>query len=78
MAIDHMEPDRAPAPAPGVDGVDTAALDVAVADLRAGLPLWLALSLKERIALLRAARRRVGEEAEGMVAAGCAAQGVTS
>ena len=57
-------------------GVDTAALDAAVADLRAGLPSWLALPLQERIALLRAARRRVGEEAEGIVTAGCAAQGV--
>jgi acyl-CoA reductase-like NAD-dependent aldehyde dehydrogenase len=56
--------------------VDTAALDAAVADLRAGLPSWLALSLPERVALLRAARRRVGEEAEGVVAAGCAAQGL--
>jgi acyl-CoA reductase-like NAD-dependent aldehyde dehydrogenase len=56
--------------------VDTAALDTAVADLRAGLPSWVDLALEERIALLRVARRRVGEEAEGMVAAGCAAQGV--
>jgi acyl-CoA reductase-like NAD-dependent aldehyde dehydrogenase len=51
-------------------------LDAAVADLRAGLPSWLALPLQERIALLRLARRRVGEEAEGIVAAGCAAQGL--
>jgi acyl-CoA reductase-like NAD-dependent aldehyde dehydrogenase len=55
-------------------GVDTAALDAAVADLRAGLPSWVDLPLEERIALLRATRRRVGAEAEGIVAAGSAAQ----
>ena len=76
MALDHVEASRVVAPAPGVTGADTAALDAAVADLRAGLPSWLALPLQERIALLRAARQRVGQEAEDIVAAGCAAQGV--
>jgi hypothetical protein len=61
---------------PTVPAVDTAALDAAVRDLRAGLPSWVDLPLGERIALLRAARRRVGEEAAGIVAAGCAAQGI--
>lgn len=76
MAVHPVHADFVPSS--GVPGVDTAALDAAVADLRAGLPSWLALSFSERIALLRAARRRVGEEAPGVVAAGCAAQGVTA
>jgi len=76
MTMPPVEANRGPTSAPRVVGVDTAALDAAVADLRAGLPSWLALPLKDRIALLRAARRRVGQEAEGIVAAGCAAQGV--
>lgn len=66
MAIHHVEPDRVPAPAPGMAVVDTAALDAAVADPRTGLPSWLAPRLKERIALLRAGPRRVGQEAEGI------------
>jgi acyl-CoA reductase-like NAD-dependent aldehyde dehydrogenase len=71
-----VEPKRAPAS--GAVVVDSAALDAAVADLRAGLPSWLALPLQERVALLRSTRRRVGEEAEGIVAAGCAAQGLAA
>jgi acyl-CoA reductase-like NAD-dependent aldehyde dehydrogenase len=55
---------------------DTEPLNLAVAELRAGLPGWLAAPLAEKIALLRRVRHRVGEEAPGMVAAGCAAQGV--
>jgi acyl-CoA reductase-like NAD-dependent aldehyde dehydrogenase len=58
-------------------GFDTTALDAAVADLRAGVSSWVGLPLEERIALVRATRRRVGEEAEGVVAAGCAAQGLS-
>ncbi len=56
--------------------VDGAGLDVVVAELRAGLPTWVSLPLAQRIALLRAARRRVGQEADGIVSAGCAAQGI--
>lgn len=72
MAIGSLESGGG---SPAAAGVDAVALDAAVADLRAGLPSWVELPLKERIALLRAARRRLGEEAEGMVAAGCSAQG---
>ncbi len=57
--------------------VDRAALDRAVADLRSGLPTWVGLPLVERIALLRGVRRRLGREADGIVAAGCAAQGIS-
>jgi acyl-CoA reductase-like NAD-dependent aldehyde dehydrogenase len=56
--------------------VDRAGLDAVVADLRAGLPTWVSLPLAERIELLRVARGRVGREADGIVAAGCAAQGI--
>jgi acyl-CoA reductase-like NAD-dependent aldehyde dehydrogenase len=76
MASQSLEANRQGESARTGAALDTAALDAAVADLRAGLPSWVDLPLEERIELLRVARRRVGEEAEGIVAAGCAAQGV--
>ena len=76
MASQSLDANRRGSSARTGSVLDSAALDAAVADLRAGLPSWVDLPLEERIALLRVARRRVGEEAEGMVAAGCAAQGL--
>ena len=76
MASQSLDTNRQSESARTGSALDTAALDAAVADLRAGLPSWVDLPLEERIELLRVARRRVGEEAEGIVAAGCAAQGV--
>jgi acyl-CoA reductase-like NAD-dependent aldehyde dehydrogenase len=51
------------------------AVDVAVRDLREALPGWLETPLAEKIHLLESARHRLGDEAEGMVEAACAAQG---
>jgi acyl-CoA reductase-like NAD-dependent aldehyde dehydrogenase len=48
--------------------LDTVALDVAVADLRAGQPSWAALPLAEKIALLDGLRPKILAEAESMVA----------
>ena len=76
MASQSLETDRQ-SESRGGDAVDTATLDAAVADLRAGLPSWVDLPVEERIAVVRATRRRAGQEAEGIVAAGCAAQGVS-
>jgi acyl-CoA reductase-like NAD-dependent aldehyde dehydrogenase len=60
---------------PSVPALGPAALDASVADLRAGLPTWLTLPLAEKIHLLKSAWHRLGDEAEGMVEAACAAQG---
>jgi acyl-CoA reductase-like NAD-dependent aldehyde dehydrogenase len=76
MASQSLDTDRQGAPARTGSALDTAALDAAVADLRAGLPSWVDLPLEERIEVVRATRRRAGQEADGIVAAGCAAQGV--
>ena len=50
-------------------------IDVAIRDLQEALPGWLETPLAEKIQLLESARHRLGEEAEGMVEAACAAQG---
>jgi acyl-CoA reductase-like NAD-dependent aldehyde dehydrogenase len=48
--------------------LDTAALDQAVADLRAGQPTWAALPLADKISLLDGLRPKILLEAESMVA----------
>ena len=54
---------------------DLESLDVAIRDLKEGLPSWLETPLPAKIRLLESVRHRLGEEAEGMVAAACDAQG---
>ncbi len=49
--------------------LDTAALDQALEDLHAGAPSWVALPLKEKVALLEALPQRVLDLAPAMVAA---------
>jgi hypothetical protein len=56
--------------------VDHAALDRAVADLRAGSSEWAGLALAEKIGLLDRLKPRVMAEAEGMVAATQRAKGI--
>lgn len=56
--------------------VDQAALDRAVADLRASASEWAGLALAEKIAMLDRLKPRVMAEAEGMVAATQRAKGI--
>ncbi|WP_405009132.1 aldehyde dehydrogenase family protein [Kitasatospora sp. NBC_01539] len=55
--------------------VDTALLDRAVAELRAGAPSWSATPLAERIALLERMMPRIADGAAEMAAAGAHAKG---
>ncbi len=57
-------------------GVDGAALDAAVGKVRAGLPSWVALPVVEKAGLVHRLRRRLGDEAPGMVEAWRVAQGL--
>lgn len=61
---------------PGMATVRAHDLDQAVEELRAGLPDWVSASLDTRRRMLRSLKRRLAVEAEGMVAAACAAHGV--
>ncbi|MGB9374397.1 MAG: aldehyde dehydrogenase family protein [Jiangellales bacterium] len=67
----------------GISGTDVGpeaakahGLDVAVEELRAGLPDWVDASLGTRLRLLRVVKRRLAAEADGIVAAACSAHGV--
>ena len=60
----------------GMAPAQEAALDSAVADVRAGLASWLDLPMEARITLLRELKRRVAAEGRGIVAQGCAIHGV--
>ena len=56
--------------------LDAAVLDTAVGNLGAGLTGWVGLPLPERLELLRGVRRRLGDQAAGIVAASAEAQGL--
>jgi hypothetical protein len=56
--------------------VDVAALDAAVGKVRASLPSWVGLPVEEKAGLVHRLRRRVGDEAPGMVEDWCVAQGL--
>ncbi|MEU9860628.1 aldehyde dehydrogenase family protein [Streptomyces sp. NPDC047971] len=58
-----------------VSAVDTASLDRAVAELRAGAGTWAATPLAERTALLERTLPRIAERAAAMVADAAAAKG---
>ena len=57
-------------------GVDVAALDAAVGKVRAALPSWVGLPMEEKAELVHRLRRRVGDEAPGMVEDWRVAQGL--
>jgi acyl-CoA reductase-like NAD-dependent aldehyde dehydrogenase len=56
--------------------LDMSALDKALDDLHAGSPGWVALPLKEKVALLEALPRKVFDLGAQMVAAACEAKGI--
>ncbi|MYR44791.1 aldehyde dehydrogenase family protein [Streptomyces sp. SID5910] len=56
-------------------GLDTAPLDLALADLRGHASSWTATPLAERIGLLERMLPRIGDEAPGMVAGSARAKG---
>jgi acyl-CoA reductase-like NAD-dependent aldehyde dehydrogenase len=60
----------------GIPKDELAALDAAVGKVKAGLPSWVALPVAEKAELVHRLRRRVADEATGMVESWRVAQGL--